>query len=85
LHFSTHTACHCQLTPSREKICTEIFIHVWNQQMHIQLYMFFIINAYLFRSPSATIFRMYSITVRSTTELIYGEILQDLFHYKNAI
>ena len=46
--------------------------------MHIQLYLSFIINTYMFRSPSATIFRMYSINIRSTIEAVYGEILKDL-------
>lgn len=32
-----------------------------NQQMHIQIYMYFITNIYKFRSPSAIILRVYSV------------------------
>jgi hypothetical protein len=43
--------------------------------------MSFITNTYMFRSPSATIFRVYSINIRSKIEVTYGEILQDLVGY----
>jgi hypothetical protein len=31
------------------------------QKMHLHIYMYFIINIYMFRSPSANILRVYSI------------------------
>ena len=38
-----------------------------------------------FRSPSATIFRVYNVNIRSTVDVTYGEILQDLVHCINGI
>ena len=53
--------------------------------MHIQLCMSFVINICMFRSPSATIFRVYSINISSTIEGVDNEILQDLVHCKSRI
>jgi hypothetical protein len=53
--------------------------------MHIQLYMSFITNTYMFRSPAVTVFRVYSTNIRSTIEVVYGEILQDLVQSKTII
>jgi hypothetical protein len=56
-----------------------------NQQMHIQLYMFFITSiTYMLQLPSTTIFRVYSINIRTTIEVLYDEILQDLVPCKNG-
>jgi hypothetical protein len=48
----------------------------------IQLYMYFPAHTYMFRSPSATIFSVCSINIRSTIDVVCGDILQDLVHFK---
>jgi hypothetical protein len=53
--------------------------------MLIQLHKSFITNTSMFRSPSAVVFRVYSINIRSTIEVMYDEILQDLVHCTNGI
>jgi hypothetical protein len=51
--------------------------------MHLQLYI--ITNTYMSRSPSATIFRVYSINIRSTTEDTCDRIPQDIVHCEIGI
>jgi hypothetical protein len=54
------------------------------KKRHLQLYISFITNIYMFRSPSATTLRVRSINITSTIEVVYDE-LKILYYFYNVL